>query len=74
MNKLKIKGAHSPDMRIVSMGVFPIQRINSQVLGQDDVSNERTNVHLNGDARQIKKHTHITSTFLQLKKNKYTHH
>lgn len=35
------KGAHSPDMRVLSMGVFPIQRINSQVLGQDDVSNER---------------------------------
>ena len=37
----KNKGAHSPDMRVLSMGVYPIQRINSQVLCQDDVSNER---------------------------------
>lgn len=36
-NNIK-KGAHSPDMRIVSMGVYPIQKINSQVVGQDDVS------------------------------------
>lgn len=36
------KGAHSPDMRVLSMGVYPIQKVNSQVLGQDDVSNERT--------------------------------
>ncbi|XP_055304373.1 GTPase-activating protein skywalker isoform X1 [Sitodiplosis mosellana] len=31
------EGAHSPDMRVLSMGVYPIQRINSQVLGQDDL-------------------------------------
>lgn len=35
------KGAHSPDMRLVSMGVYPIQKVNSQVVGQDDVSKER---------------------------------
>lgn len=28
-------------MRVLSMGVYPIQKLNSQVVGQDDVSNER---------------------------------
>lgn len=32
------KGAHSPDMRVLAMGIYPIQRINSQVVDQDDVS------------------------------------
>lgn len=29
-------------MRAVSMGVYPIQKINSQVVDKDDVSNEDT--------------------------------
>lgn len=41
INQIQIKGAHSPDMRVLSMGVYPIQKLNSQVVGQDDVSNER---------------------------------
>lgn len=32
------QGAHSPDARSVSMGVFPIQAIKSQILESDDVS------------------------------------
>jgi hypothetical protein len=32
------KGAHSPDVRGVSLGVFPIQSIKSKVLESDDVS------------------------------------
>lgn len=39
------QGAHSPDMRVLSMGVYPIQRVNSQVVGQDDVSKRLNGVH-----------------------------
>lgn len=32
------KGAHSPDARVLSMGVYPIQSLKSQILDPDDVS------------------------------------
>lgn len=37
-NFLNKKGAHSPDARVLSMGIYPVQAIKSQILGQDDVS------------------------------------
>lgn len=35
---INCKGAHSPDVRVLSMGVFPIQAIKSKVSDQDTVS------------------------------------
>lgn len=32
------QGAHSPDARVVAMGIYPIQSIASKVVEQDDVS------------------------------------
>lgn len=34
----RLQGAHSPDVRVLSMGVFPTQAIKSKVCDQDDVS------------------------------------
>lgn len=33
-----VQGAHSPGARVLSMGVYPIQAIKSQILDQSDVS------------------------------------
>lgn len=38
LNKLTQKGAHSPDVRGVSTGVFPIQSVKSQVIESENVS------------------------------------
>lgn len=37
-NIKKNQGAHSPGARVLSMGVYPIQAIKSQILDQSDVS------------------------------------
>lgn len=35
---MKPKGAHSPGARALSMGVYPLQAIKSQIVDQDNVS------------------------------------
>lgn len=64
------KGAHSPDMRLVSMGVYPIQKVNSQVVGQDDVSKERLSAfkkkHLKNKLMQANNFIYTTTTLTQM--------
>lgn len=33
------KGAHSPEPRALSMGMYPVQSIKSKIVDADDVSN-----------------------------------
>lgn len=35
---MPLKGAHSPGPRVVSKGVYNIQNVKSQILGQEEVS------------------------------------
>lgn len=56
-------------MRVLSMGVYPIQKLNSQVVGQDDVSNERMRTLM---TMPTKKNVIPTSTTTP-KKNINTH-
>lgn len=52
-------------MRVLSMGVYPIQRLNSQVSGQDDVSNERVRTLMTTYFHQKKKiNKRTTSVYL----------
>lgn len=37
---INVKGAHSPGPRALSMGLYPVQTLNSQILDQDDVSTQ----------------------------------